>query len=154
MKKVSLISLIIVLIDQIIKYIVSTNISYLDSINIIPNFFSITNVHNTGAAWSLLSGNQIFLILIAIFVLLFLYLFLIKGKSLKTFETIIYGVLIGGIIGNLIDRIVFNYVIDYLDFIIFSYDFPIFNFADMCIVISISILLFLSFKEDLCKKSK
>ena len=154
MKKISLISLIIVLIDQIIKIVVSNTISYTDDVVVIPNFFNITNVHNEGAAWSMFSGKQLILILIAILALVGIYLFLIKGKKLNKIETICYSLLIGGIIGNLIDRVIFNYVIDYLEFIFGNYHYPVFNFADICIVISIFTLVILSFKEDLCKKSK
>lgn len=154
MKKISIVSIIAILIDQIIKIIISNNINYLDSIEVIPGFFNITNVHNTGAAWSILSGKQIILVFVGICVILGIYLFLIKGKNLTNLEKIIYGMLIGGIIGNIIDRIFFNYVIDYLEFIFGNYHYPVFNFADILIVVSIFALIILSFKEDLCKKSK
>lgn len=61
---------------------------------------------------------------------------------------IIYGILLGGIIGNLIDRIIYGYVIDYLNFNIFGYNFPVFNFADICIVISIFIIIIEILKGD------
>lgn len=154
MKKISLISLIVVVIDQIIKILISNTISYMDSVKVIPNFFYISNVHNEGAAWSMFSGKQFILIIVAILALVGIYLFLIKGKKINIFETICYSLLIGGIIGNLIDRIVFNYVIDYLEFIFGDYHYPVFNFADICIVISIFGLIIMSFKEELCKKSK
>ncbi|MBR3523365.1 MAG: signal peptidase II [Bacilli bacterium] len=154
MKKISLISLIIVLIDQLIKILISNTITYAESIKVIPNFFYLTNVHNEGAAWSMFSGKQFVLIIVAVLALVGIYLFLIKGKKLNKLETICYSLLIGGIIGNLIDRVIFNYVIDYLEFIFGNYHYPVFNFADMCIVISIFTLVIMSFKEDLCKKSK
>ena len=59
-----------------------------------------------------------------------------NNVKLKNIDKIIYGVLLGGIIGNLIDRVLYGYVIDYLSFNIFGYSFPIFNFADICIVLS------------------
>lgn len=154
MKKITFLSFLVILIDQVIKLLVTNNITYLKSITIIPDFFYLTHVHNEGAAWSMFSGNTIFLILIAVMVLFFIYYFLLRGKKFDMKDTIIYSLLIGGIIGNLIDRIVFKYVIDYLDFIFGSYSFPVFNFADICIVLSVIILLFYSFKEELCKKSK
>jgi len=154
MKKISIYSFIVILIDQIIKIIISNNISYLKSVEVIPNFFYISNVHNTGAAWSMFSGRQISLIIIAVIALICIYLFLIKNKKLNNFEIIAYSLLIGGICGNLIDRIVFNYVIDYLEFIFGTYHYPIFNFADICIVLATTSLIFISLKEDLCKKSK
>ena len=68
---------------------------------------------------------------------------------MNKFEFINYSILLGGIIGNLLDRIKYGKVIDYLDFKIFNYDFPVFNFADMCIVISIILLVIYSFKDGI-----
>ena len=72
---------------------------------------------------------------------------MIKNKNLGRKEWITYGILLGGIIGNLIDRIKTGAVIDYLDFTFFGYPYPIFNFADICIVVSI-LGLFLIIRED------
>lgn len=142
MKKIGWISFLLVLIDQIIKYGIRHTMYLQESKVIFPNFFSITYTRNNGAAWSILSGNRIFLILVAFFCLFFLYEYCLKEKYFSSYETIFYSLLIGGIMGNLIDRIFFGYVIDYLDFTIFSYAFPIFNFADMCIVIGVGLLIF------------
>ena len=147
MKKIISISFICILIDQIIKLIISINMNVADSINVIKNFFRITYLQNTGAAFSIFSGNRIFLILITLVALLLIYFILIKGKEITKVETICYGLLIGGIIGNLIDRVRIGYVIDYLDFNFGSYHYPVFNFADICIVVSAIILLIISFKE-------
>ena len=70
-----------------------------------------------------------------------IYNYFFKIKNIKTVEFISYSVLIGGIIGNLWDRLKYGKVIDYLDFKIFGYNFPVFNFADICIVISVILLL-------------
>ena len=148
MKKLIPISLVCLLIDQIIKVVITTNLKIADSINIITNFFRITYLQNTGAAWSILSGNKIVLILITIIALFLIYYFLLKNKTLKNIEYILYGILIGGILGNLIDRIRFGYVIDYLDFNFGSYRYPVFNLADICIVISIILLVLISIKDD------
>ena len=154
MKKISIISLTIIVIDQLIKVLISNTISYAKSVKVIPDFFYITNVHNEGAPWSIFSGKQFMLIIVAVLALVGIYLFLIKNKKLNMFEITCYSLLIGGIIGNLIDRVIFNYVIDYLEFIFGSYHYPVFNFADICIVVSIVALIISSFWEDLCKKSK
>ena len=148
MKKLIPISLVCLLIDQIIKVVITTNLKIADSINIITNFFRITYLQNTGAAWSILSGNKIVLILITLIALFLIYYFLLKNKNLKNIEYILYGVLIGGILGNLIDRVRFGYVIDYLDFNFENYRYPVFNFADICIVVSIVIMVLLSIKDD------
>lgn len=140
MKKILPITIISLLLDQIVKILVINNMNLFDSINIIDNFFKITYVRNTGAAWSILSGNTILLIFISLIALVAIYLYFIKNKQLNKLENISYGLLIGGILGNLVDRIIHGYVIDYLDFKIINYDFPIFNIADICIVISIILI--------------
>lgn len=140
MKKILPISLLLIVIDQIVKILVINKMALQQSITIINNFFNITYVRNTGAAWSILSGNVLLLIMISVLALITIYYYLIKDKDLNKIDIVSYSMLIGGIIGNLIDRIVHGYVIDYLDFKIFNYNFPIFNIADTLIVISIIII--------------
>lgn len=137
MKKILSISIVCLILDQLFKYIVVSNIDLYHGITIIPNFFSIFHIRNTGAAWSILEGNRILLIVMSLFALLVIYLFFIRNKELDYLESICYGILVGGILGNLSDRIIFGYVVDYLKFDIFNYHFPIFNFADICIVLSV-----------------
>lgn len=153
-KKIWLFSILFIAIDQVIKLIVSNTIKFNTMIEVIPNFFYLTNVHNDGAAFSIFSGNLIFLIMMTLFSLGIVYFLFLKDKKIKGIETILVCMLLGGIIGNFIDRIVYGYVIDYLGFVIFNYEWPIFNFADSCIVGSVLILLILSLKEDLWKNSK
>ena len=136
-------------IDQIIKIFLSNVLGLNESIIVIKNFFNITLVHNTGAAFSILSGNSIFLILISIIALIFIFYYIKKDDNINIFT---YSLLIGGIIGNLIDRIIYNYVIDYVSIIFGNYYFPIFNFADMCIVISIILIIINMLMEELWKK--
>lgn len=140
MKKILPLSFLVIIIDQAVKMIVHLNLGLYNSIEVINDFFNITYVRNTGAAWSILSGNTLFLILISLFALVIIYSYFIKDKDLSKTEIISYGLLFGGIIGNLVDRVVRGYVIDYLDFKIISYDFPIFNIADICIVVSIVLI--------------
>ena len=148
MKKLLGISLISVVLDRIIKMMI-VSLGFGNSITVIKGFFNITCMYNDGAAWSMLSGYRILLIIISIAELIVLYFVFIKGKKLKTIEIIIMGMLIGGIVGNLIDRIVYGYVIDYLDFNIFGYNFPIFNLADSLIVISVGLLVYAMCKGDI-----
>ena len=147
-KLIPIIATIVLFIDQIIKLIIRKNMNLYNSIKIIKNFFNITYVKNIGAAWSIFSGFQIPLIIFTIIVLIILYYYFVKDKCLKNCEIIIYGILLGGILGNLFDRIFLNGVIDYLDFIILGYDFPIFNFADIAIVISMFSLVFLELRGE------
>lgn len=143
MKKIIPISLILLILDQIVKLIVISNIKINTSIEIITNFFSLTYVKNDGAAFSIFRGNTLLLIIISVLTLFFLFKFLKKKNNFQKIEILAYVLLIPGIIGNLIDRIFRNGVIDYLDFNIFGYNFPIFNIADIFIVIACLILIFL-----------
>ena len=141
MKKVLIYSFGLVWIDQILKMIVNTTIKLNSTIILIKDFLNLTNVKNTGASFSILTNHTYLIIVFSIIALIFIYKYLLKGKKLDKFETLSYSLLVGGILGNLIDRIVRLYVIDYIDIRIFDYDFPIFNFADICIVISVITLL-------------
>ena len=136
-----LFSLIIFIIDQIVKLLIGFLVGLNSSITIFDNFFYISHVHNYGAAFSILYGNRFFLILVSIVALVFVYYFLLKNRRFSWLYIFIYSFLIGGILGNLFDRIFYGYVIDYLDFYIFNYNFPIFNIADVSIVVSIILII-------------
>jgi len=151
-KKLSIFSIIVIIIDQLLKYFISNSMNLYEYKTIIKDFFYITHVHNTGAAWSILSGNTFLLIAIAFIAFFLIIIFFIKDQKLNNLDIAIYSLLIGGIIGNLIDRIIYGYVIDYLDFIIFKYDFPVFNLADICIVLSVILLIIKYIKEEVCEK--
>ena len=137
MKRIMLFSMIIFIIDQVVKLIVGFSLDLNTSITVFNNFFYISNVHNYGAAFSILYGNRIFLVIVSVITLVLVYYFLLKNKKFSWFNIIFYSLLIGGILGNLFDRIIYGYVVDYLDFYIFGYNFPIFNVADMCIVVAV-----------------
>lgn len=140
MKKTLVYSILIAIIDQIIKKIVIANITFNSSIVIIKDFFNVTLVKNTGAAFSILSNNTTLLIIFNFLILLYILKEFIYKRKLQLIETICFSLLLGGIIGNLIDRVFLFGVIDYLDFNIFNYRFPIFNLADICICIGAFIL--------------
>ncbi len=135
------------LLDQITKILVVKNLDYGSSITIVPSFFKLTYVQNTGAAWSMFTGNQLFLIFMSIVVFLFFLFYVSKKEEIGKGEAFIYGMLLGGIFGNLIDRIRLNYVIDFFDFDFFHYHFPVFNMADIFIVLSGLLLVIKIFKE-------
>ena len=146
MRKIILPLIICTLIDRLIKILCLSTLNVGDSIVVIKNFLAITLVTNTGAAFSLFSSNTLFLIILSFIVIGIIYFFFIKDQKLSNFMQITYGILLGGIIGNLIDRIIYGYVIDYLNFSFIN--FPVFNFADICIVISIIILIINILKGD------
>lgn len=141
--------LLLIALDQISKYYILSQLDLGESIHVISNFFSITLRTNDGAAWSILSGNMaIFYFITLLAFVLFFYL----GKDVDFTNRKIYSIgfvlLIAGTIGNFIDRLVLKEVIDFLDFIIFGYDFPVFNVADMCLVIGVIMFGFDILREE------
>lgn len=149
-KKVYILSIIFLLIDIFTKQLVKNTLNLYDSIPIIPNFFSITYVINDGAAFSILKG-ELWLFIILGFVLLFFIFYYLQKEKLNIYKTFYYSLLIAGVLGNLLDRMLYRGVIDFLDFTIFSYNAPIFNLADTFIVISVILIVFESLKEVLKK---
>lgn len=138
-KKVYVLSLIFFLIDLISKLII-LKIENILPITVIKNFFYLNKVTNEGAAFSSFTGYQIVLILIAIVALIYIHKSVLK--DIKTnLGAISISLLVGGILGNLFDRIVYNKVIDFLSFNIFGYMFPIFNIADTFICTGVLLLL-------------
>ncbi len=149
MKKIFLYSLFWLCLDQGIKKLITISIGLGESVTMIPSLFGFTHVRNTGAAWSMLEGNRIFLILVSFVAIGLVYWFMIKDKKIEPIEEIGYGILLGGILGNLIDRVILGYVIDFISIYIGSYAFPIFNVADIGIVIGTLIIVGIMLKEDM-----
>ena len=140
MKKMYIISLLVIIIDRITKILVE---KFLDGkiLVLIKKFFYLTCVRNDGAAFSILEGHQVLFILTAVLALGFLIYYITKHNK----NQIGYFFLVGGIIGNLIDRIFFGYVIDFIGLEFFGNSFPIFNIADIFIVIG---AIFVIFEKD------
>ena len=141
MRKISIIGLIIFILDQIVKLAIGFSIPLNRSKIIIKDFFSISNVHNYGAAFSIFYGNRILLIIVSLLALFLIYYFILRNLKNTKLEIITYSLLIGGILGNLLDRIIYGYVVDFFDFKIFGYNFPVFNIADICIVCSAILII-------------
>jgi len=152
LKKIVIISFLLILIDQAIKLVIINNLDINQVLVIINNFLMITHVINIGAAFSILQGKQIFLILFSIIFLIILGYILKKIKTYKNIDIIIYSLVISGIVGNLIDRIVHGYVIDFISFKFIDYYFPIFNLADSFIVVGCTLYIYKTIKEEIkCK---
>ena len=146
-KKPYIIAFFVFLIDLISKQLINHLMSLGESIKIINNFFYITLTHNKGAAWSILEDQRILLLIISVIALYFINKYMNKEK-INNIESISYGMIIGGIIGNLFDRVFFSYVIDFIHFKFFGYDYPVFNLADTFIVIGIILLLIITIRKD------
>ncbi len=147
-KNIYTITLITLIVDQFIKFLVSSNIVINSTINIIPKLIYLTNTRNTGAAWSLFNNCTWALTIISAVVFIFLNTYIGKEKKFTKLSIIYYGLLLGGILGNFVDRVINNYVIDYIGVKIFNYNFPIFNLADTCIVVGVILLAFEVIKEE------
>lgn len=152
-KKVFIIAIILLIIDQLTKMF--AHMYLIDNvIEIVPNFFKLNYALNTGAAWSILNNHQIILVILSIILLIVIFM-VSKSFKINKRNNIAFGLLYGGIWGNLLDRIFHGYVIDFLDFKIFNYDFPIFNIADIAVVLGVFLLIIAIIKgEDNENKSR
>lgn len=146
-KKFFITLILCLLLDQLLKNLIIFNLDYGESITIINNFLSLTLIENTGAAFSILSNSTTFLIVLTIVILILMYFIVIKNQNLSDYEFIVYGILVGGILGNFADRMINGYVIDYIHFYFLESSFPIFNFADICIVIAVILLVVRTFRR-------
>lgn len=136
-----IISIILIVADQIFKLVIDNTLIYEkgSGMNVIDGFFQIVNVRNTGAAWGVLSNGTLMLSIISSVAVLIIVILISRCES--KFLNATMSILLAGAVGNLIDRIRLKYVIDFLSFNIFGYEFPVFNLADMCVVCG-SIMLF------------
>ena len=147
-----IIAVLVIIFDILSKNFIEGNAS-LHSFEVIKNFFYITYVKNTGMAWSLLNNQTLLLTIISAVVVIFIVYYICTNK-LNTMYKVIYGLILGGAIGNLYDRIMFQYVRDFLDFYIFGYNFPVFNIADSALTIGIFLLLIQFIREEKHDKTK
>lgn len=155
MKKSNIILVVILVsvllgIDLLFKYLVST---YLTIVNIIDNFFSLTYVLNDGAAFSLFASRTYLLILIAL-ICLFFIIYELKNNLDDRMLSIGYSLALAGLLGNFLDRLIDGYIIDYLSFKILGYNYPIFNFADILIVVGIVIVIIKEILKERGKKNE
>lgn len=149
-------ALVVVILDQLTKYWVSVTIEpgtyiFPEPIPVIKNFFYLVHIHNTGAAWGSFSGGSLWLGIVALLVISSLFLFRKYLELERSSIQYIMGLLLGGIIGNLIDRFYHGYVIDFLDIHLPGYRWPAFNVADSAICIAVILyivfIIFDSFKK-------
>lgn len=140
-KRIFVLSGIVALVDQLVKVLAVNYLSTDGGITVINNFLNLTYVENTGAAWGILSGNRWFLIIISILAIYAIVKYFLLDIDITKVEFAAYGLMLGGIVGNMIDRIVYGYVIDYAHFNFGAYQFPVFNIADSAIVIGAGLVI-------------
>jgi signal peptidase II len=133
----------VLVLDQLTKYLVEKHIRMYETITIIPGFFNLTHVRNRGAAFSLLSGapagfRSVFFITITLIAVAVIAV-LIK-KTQERLQVMSFSLIAGGAVGNVIDRIRYGEVVDFIQWYIRSYSWPSFNIADSAITVGVTLL--------------
>ena len=124
-------ALAIVIIDQIAKFLIKANFQLNQTLPVINNIFHLTYIHNFGAGFGILQQQRWILVFISIIVIGFIFYYLGRINKKERLLQLLIGFVLGGTVGNLIDRIIYGYVTDFLDFRIW----PVFNFADSFVTI-------------------
>ena len=137
----------ILLIDQITKYVVNKNLPVNSSIEVIPKIFFITHVKNSGAAFGLFQNRTNIFVAISVIAVILIIILKIKLNLNSIIYNISLGFVLGGALGNLIDRFFVGEVTDFLNFVFW----PVFNVADSFIVIGFSVIILIVFKKYLKK---
>lgn len=137
MKISIIISILVAILDQIIKFIIDKKVLFIE---VIPKLFNIHKVYNYGVAFSFLENKRYLILLFSLILIYFLFNLRKDLPKTKKYD-ILFGVILGGILGNLMDRVFRGYVIDYLETFIFGISFPIFNLADICITLGIILMV-------------
>lgn len=136
-------ALVIVIIDQIAKFLIKANFQLNQTLPVINNIFHLTYVHNFGAGFGILQQQRWLLIFISIIVMGLIFYYLDKINKKERLLQLLAGFALGGTAGNLIDRIIYGYVTDFLDFRIW----PVFNFADSFVTIGVIGLIIYFWKK-------
>ncbi|PYJ70373.1 MAG: signal peptidase II [Verrucomicrobia bacterium] len=145
MKFILFLSLPLYALDQWTKQLVLRFISPYDARIVVPDFFSLVNITNTGAAFGSFRGNNTFFIVISIIALLIVVSLLARRQQPDILRDVSLALLLAGILGNLTDRLLYGHVIDFLLFnlhIRYADPWPAFNVADSCITIAVVLFIF------------
>ncbi|MTM56956.1 lipoprotein signal peptidase [Turicibacter sanguinis] len=137
---IAIVALTIVL-DQVTKYLVASQMTIGQSIPIIDNFLYITSHRNAGAAWVIFQGKMMFFYLITLAVIAVVIVWMTRLDIKKDkWLMIALALILGGAVGNFIDRVLYQHVVDFIDTYILGYDFPIFNIADSALCIGVVLM--------------
>ena len=142
----------IILIDQWTKFAVVKNMDLYESIPVIPDVFSITSHRNTGAAWGILEDQFIFFYIVTFIVVAAIVYYMQKYAKQQPLLAISLGLILGGAVGNFIDRLFRKEVVDFLDVMVIRYDFPIFNIADSALTIGVILVILATIIEEKRRK--
>lgn len=149
-----IIALLAVLADQWTKWLIVKNMELGERITVIENFLYITSHRNRGAAWGILQGQMWFFYVITVIVIIAIIYYLKKSKMESPLFKFSLALMLGGAIGNFIDRVFRQEVVDFVHTYPFGYNFPIFNIADSALVIGVAILIIYMLLEEKKEKEK
>lgn len=158
-KRLHSLALVVIVLDQVTKVLIEKTLPYGSfypphCIEVIPGFFHLVHVGNTGAAWSLFSGYPKVLAFIGLLALVLIYVGRNSLQLKLPQSQWAFGLIIGGVIGNLIDRFRLGHVTDFLDFHIKDWYWPSFNVADSAITIGVGLYILFSFLQPKDEPSK
>jgi len=148
MKLIFFVSLPLYALDQLTKQLVLRLISSYEARIIVPDFFSLVNVTNTGAAFGSFKGNNTFFIVVSIIALVIVTVLLVRPRHPDSLRDLSLALLLAGILGNLTDRLLYGHVIDFLLFnlhVRYADPWPAFNVADSCISVAVVLFIIHSF---------
>lgn len=152
--KYYIITLLIIIFDQATKWTVASNMNLYDSVEVIPGFFWITSHRNTGAAWGILEGQMWLFYIVTVIVIGIIIYYMQLYKDSYPWLMVGFASILGGAIGNFIDRIFLQKVIDFIDLNIFGYDFPIFNVADSALTVGVTLVIIIMLIDEMKNKGK
>lgn len=147
-----LIALFVIVIDQISKWIIVNTMEVGESIPIIDHVLYITSHRNTGAAWGILEDRMWFFYIVTVIFVIFIVFYMEKYAKTDKLLGVALGLVLGGAIGNFIDRVFRQEVVDFIHTYIFSYNFPVFNVADMALCVGVGLMIIQTILEG--KKAK
>jgi len=140
MRFILFLSLPLYALDQLTKQWVQRSISPYEALSVVPDFFNLVNVPNTGAAFGSFKGNNTFFVIISLIALVIVTILLMRHWRSDPWRDVSLALLLAGILGNLTDRLLYGHVIDFLLFnlhIRYADPWPAFNVADSCICIAV-----------------
>jgi signal peptidase II len=143
-----LIALFLIGIDQLTKWLVVRSMEIGESIPIIDGFFYLTSHRNQGAAWGILQGQMSFFYIVTVIVIIGVVYYMNKFAKHDKWLALGLSFILGGAIGNFIDRLFRKEVVDFFDFYIINYNFPIFNIADSALTIGVVFVIIATILDE------
>ncbi|MFB4167573.1 signal peptidase II [Virgibacillus sp. JSM 102003] len=143
-----IIALVIIAVDQLSKWAIIKTMEVGEQITVIENFFYLTSHRNSGAAWGILQGQMMFFYIVTVIVIIGVVYYMQKYAKESKLLAISLSLILGGAIGNFIDRLFRKEVVDFFDFNLIGYDYPIFNIADSALVVGVILVLIATFIDE------